>query len=236
MLRPLAGALGFFAALLLATTNAFAADANSVRGGLDDVTAQAAALAAQAAALEAQTAAIAAQDAVEDLPVCYARGTDALGRAVDAIGGQPFDSTVNLSDPGFLAGLAYYRECFSNDFEFTLLINNGFIITVPDPATRTEDTDAALEWANFVNNAFRGPGYSSTQHHMGSISSSVNGNEGTITSYLIATHAYGPTASLTGVSVVGGTYDDEVVLEDGHWLIKKRVLNITSSVHVPAGL
>src|SRR3954471_22879883 len=38
---------------------------------------------------------------VEDLVTCYSLGTDAIGRAVDAVGGQPLDSTVNLGDPNF---------------------------------------------------------------------------------------------------------------------------------------
>ena len=177
-----------------------------------------------------------AQDQVEDLPVCYALGTDALGRAVNAIGGQPLDSTANLLDPEFAEGLAFYRKCFAEGFSFTLEFDGVPALTVPDPATRTPDTDAALEWANFVNNAFRGPQFRNTQHHMGSITSTVHGNTGTVQSYLIATHAYAATASLTGVRVVGGTYSDDVVREKGRWLIETRTLNITSSVEVPAGL
>ena len=103
-----------------------------------------------------------ARDQIEDLVVCYARGTDTLGRAVDAVGGQPLDSTVNLSDPVFAAGLAIYRECFADDFSFTLAIDGTPLLTVPNPATVTPNTDAALEWANFVNNSFRSSGYRNT--------------------------------------------------------------------------
>jgi len=177
-----------------------------------------------------------AQDEIEDLVVCYARGTDTLGRAVNAIGGQPLDSTVNLADPLFAEALAIYRGCFADDFSFTLAFDGVPALTVPDPATVTPDTDAALQWANFVNNAFRGPGYRNTQHHMGSISSTVDGRHGTIVSYLIATHAYGPASTRTGVSVVGGTYSDEVIRRLGTWLIRQRTLNITSSVNVPGDL
>ena len=177
-----------------------------------------------------------ARDQIEDLVVCYARGTDALGRAVNAIGGQPLDSTVNLSDPDFAEGLAYYRRCFAEDFSFTLAFDGEPALTVPDPATATHDTDAALQWANFVNNAFREPGYKSTQHQMGSISSAADGNSGSAVSYLIAIHAYGPTSAKSGVNMVGGTYTDEVVRRRGSWLIRKRTLDITSSVDVPANL
>ncbi len=177
--------------------------------------------------------AVGAQDRVEDLAVCYARGTDAIGSAVGAIGDQPLDSTVNLADPDFARGLAFYRRCFDRGFSFTLLFNGEPALTVPDPATRTKETDAALQWANFVNNAFRAPGYVNTQHHMGSISSTVRGNRATMTSYLIATHVFGPTSANTGVNIVNGTYDDRVVRRQGRWLIAERHLDILSSVLVP---
>ena len=179
---------------------------------------------------------LSAQDQVEDLPVCYALGTDALGRAVNAIGDQPLDSTANLDDPDFAEGLAFYRKCFAKGFSFTLEVDGNPLLTVPDPATRTDGTDAALEWANFVNNAFRGPQFRNTQHHMGSITSSVRGNRGTVQSYLIATHAYAATAAMTGVRIVGGTYNDDVIRKRGRWLIAQRTLNITSNVELPAGL
>jgi len=204
MLRPLAGALGFFAALLLASTNAIAADANSVRGGLDYLQAQA---------------------AVEDLAVCYARGTDALGRAVSAVisSADPEDP-VNVGNPEFDAGLAYYRQCFSKDFSFTLEFVPGVpLLTIPAPGS--SPTDPALQWANFVNNTFRGSAYDNTQHHMGSISSEVHADTANMVSYLIATHHY----AAGGVNVVGGTYTDDVVLENGKWVLLHRTLLITSS-------
>jgi hypothetical protein len=173
------------------------------------------------------------QNAVEDLPVCYARGTDLLGRAVNAVDTLgDLDSTINVGDPEFDAALALYRDCFSKDFAFTLQFDGVTVLTVPDPATRTEQTDAALQWANFVNNAFRAPGYRSTQHHMGSISSEIQGDTAHVISYLIATHVFGADGDQPegSTSVVGGTYTDESVKQNGHWVIKDRTLNITSSV------
>jgi hypothetical protein len=35
---------------------------------------------------------------------------------------------------------------------------------------------------------------------------------------------------------VTGTYSDEVVRERGRWLIRKRTLDITSTVDIPSGL
>jgi hypothetical protein len=177
-----------------------------------------------------------ARQAVEDLVVCYSLGTDSFGRAVNAIGGQPLDSTVNLSDPDFAAGLAYYRRCFSEDFTFKIKSGGTIVVTVPNPATRTASTDAALEWANFVNNAFRAPKYRSTQHFQGTIASVINDNTATSQNYLIATQVYGPTAARTGIDRIGGTYTDEDVRVQGRWLIQTRTLEITSSVHIPTGL
>lgn len=182
-------------------------------------------------------AALAHQAAVEDLAVCYARGTDLLGRAVNAVvtGPDPEDP-VNIGNPEFDAALALYRSCFSKDFAFSLEIDGDFVLTVPEPATRTDRTDGALQWANFVNNAFRGPGYKTTQHHMGSISSKIRGRHARMVSYLIAYHVFGPASDGTegSVRVVGGTYTDKVVRERGRWRIKHRTLNITSDLVTPA--
>ena len=180
-----------------------------------------------------------AQDQVEDLIVCYANGTDAIGLAVNAVGGQPLDSTLNMSDPQFVLGLQYYQRCFTDDFKFILGAT-----TVPNPANPLPHASPALQWANFVNNAFRGPQYINTQHHMGSIRSEVHGNSAVANSYLIATHRYGPNSPIspitglrrTGVNVVGGNYTDDDVRVNGEWRIRTRTLVITSSVQIPNGL
>ena len=171
----------------------------------------------------------AVQAAVEDLTVCYARGTDSFGRAVGAtaVPSDPEDP-VNTADPDFAAGLALYRECFSKDFSFNLEVAPGVVaVTIPDPAGGAGQ-DGALQWANFVNNTFRASGYSSTQHHMGSISSEVHGKNAHMVSYLIATHTVGNYPG-TSITVVGGTYTDEVVRENGRWVILQRTLLLTSS-------
>ena len=177
---------------------------------------------------------VAARMEIQDLPVCYALGTDAIGRAVTApSSGADLDSTAAMVDPSFKEGLAHYRRCFAPSFTFTLSNRGSAGQKVPNPATRTQKTDATLQWANFVNRAFRGSSYVYTQHHMGSISSEVRGNEGTIESYVIATHAYGPASKATGVSVVYGTYTDKVVKIDGKWLIAERTLDIWSGAQIP---
>ena len=175
-----------------------------------------------------------AQAEVEDLAVCYARGTDAIGRAVGATS-VPADQEddVNISDPDFAAGLALYRKCLSKDFSFKLEIVPGEpIAEVPNP-NNGPGQDGPLQWANFVNNTFRASGYTNTQHHMGSISSEVHGNRAHMVSYLIATHRVGDYPG-SSVDVVGGTYTDEVVRENGRWVILQRTLLLTSSVTTPA--
>jgi len=177
-----------------------------------------------------------AQDQAEDLPVCYARGVDAIGRAAAAPVNPDLDSTTALVDPNFKEGLEHFRRCFAPNFSFTLS-NRGVVSrVVPDPAKRTTKTDAAVQWANFVNNTFRGAGYVYTQHHMGSIASEIHGNEGTVSSYLIATHVAGPTSKRTGVSVTYGTYTDKVARINGRWLITHRTLDTIAGAGIPAGM
>lgn len=167
---------------------------------------------------------------LEDLVVCYARGTDAIGSAVTAPSGPDLDSTAGLADAKFREGLELYRHCFAPDFAFSLS-NRGVVSrVVPDPATRTPKTDPALQWANYVNNAFRGPGYIFTQHHIGSIASEVQGNEARIQCYLIATHVYGPSSKRTGVNVVYGTYTDQAVKVRGRWMLARRTLDSFASL------
>ena len=130
------------------------------------------------------------------------------------------------------AALAIYRTCFSRNFSFTLAFDGVPAQTVPAPDNRTSSTDGALQWANFVNNAFRQAKYKSTQHHMGSISSEIRGDQADIVSYVIATHVFGPDGEQPegSVSVIGGTYTDRAIRENGQWRLQSRTLDITSSV------
>ncbi len=176
-----------------------------------------------------------AKDLVEELPVCYSRGTDAFGRAVNAPMSQDLNSTAALVDPDFKVGLDYYRRCLAPSFSFTVSNRGVAGRVVPDPATRTPQTDGPLQWANAVNNAMRGQGYVFTQHHMGSISSTVRGNEGTVQSYLIATHVFGSASTQTGAWVVYGTYTDKVAKIGGRWMITQRTLDTIYSTAIPPG-
>ena len=160
------------------------------------------------------------------LPITYAYATDCFGKAIDAEGDQPLDSRLNVDNPLFAEGLSLYRQIFSKDFTFSLMVEGVLIEVVPNPDSQG---DAVLEWANYVNNAFRKGQYKSTQHHIGSINSSILENSAVVQSYLIATHVYSEEAKDKGVSMTWGTYTDEVSLEDGSWLIKARTLDVIST-------
>ncbi len=166
---------------------------------------------------------------IESLPVAYAYATDCLGRAIDTLGNQSLESTVNTDNTFFAEGLSLYRKIFSNEFTFELLVEGRQIEVVPDPKTLKETGDAVLVWTNYVNNAFRKGLYKSTQHHIGSITSSIEGNNAIVKSYLIATHVYSEAAPDTGVSMTWGTYTDEVILEEESWVIKNRRLDVIST-------
>ena len=169
--------------------------------------------------------------AIEALPITYAYATDCFGKAIDAEGDQPLDSRLNLDNPLFAEGLSLYRKIFFKDFSFSLMVEGALIEVVPNPDSQS---DAVLQWANYVNNAFRKGQYKSTQHHIGSINSCILENSAVIQSYLIATHVYSEEAKDTGVSITWGTYTDEVSLEDGSWLIKARTLDVISTNPISA--
>ena len=171
---------------------------------------------------------------IESLPVAYAYATDCLGRAIDTVGNQPLESTVNMDNSFFAEGLSLYRKIFSKEFSFELVVEGRQIEVVPDPKNLKETEDAVLAWTNYVNNAFRKGLYKSTQHHIGSINSSIEGNIAVVQSYLIATHVYSEAALETGVSMTWGTYTDEVILENGAWLIKNRRLDVISTNPISA--
>ncbi|WP_392532497.1 nuclear transport factor 2 family protein [Nostoc sp. C117] len=131
---------------------------------------------------------------IQQLASCYSLGTDAIGRG-------------NL-----LEGKNIYRKCFTQDAVLTAIF--------PDGASETRyGTDS---WADFVSSVFQGNGYTATQHLMGTINISVQGNDATMTSYLHATHK----RSETSIDVANGTYEDEVVKKNGKWQIRNRTLKL----------
>ena len=171
---------------------------------------------------------------IESLPVAYAYATDCLGQAVETLGDQPLESTFNIDNQFFAKGLSLYRKIFSKEFSFELVVEGRQIEMVPDPKNLKETKDAVLVWTNYVNNAFRKGLYKSTQHHIGSITSSIEENSAVVQSYLIATHVYSDAAPDIGVSMSWGTYTDQVILENGSWLIKNRRLDVISTNPISA--
>ncbi len=138
---------------------------------------------------------------IAKLPVCYARGTDAIGRG-------------NVAQ-----GKAIYSSCFTSNAVLSL-----YAVGAPLNGPPTFTTVGVNSWANFANDSFTGSGYVATQHLMGSIDVHVDpsGVHGTMTSYLHATHVL-PDGT---IDVANGTYEDEVVRQNGVWKIKTRTLKL----------
>ena len=135
---------------------------------------------------------------IAELAYCYAEGTDAIG------GGD------------LAAGKAIYGDCFTADATgqawFPGADFNG------PPGLSATGTDA---WADAVASVFTGNGYIATQHLMGNIRISLDGNSGTMRSYLSATHVVDPDGA---VDLAHGTYVDTVVRTPQGWRISARSL------------
>ena len=97
---------------------------------------------------------------IRKLTICYAHGTDAIGRGDGA------------------AGRAIYQPCFTKDATFSVVFPNGQI----------EERTGSDAWADFVATVFQGAGYTSTQHLIGTISIAVQDKSATMSTYLHATH------------------------------------------------
>ncbi len=138
---------------------------------------------------------------IAKLPVCYALGTDAIGR-----GKVP-------------QGKAIYKPCFTNNAVLSV-----YFPGTPFNGPPSFSTVGASSWGDFVSDTFTANGYTATQHLMGSIDIHVDGNgvHGTMTSYLHATH----TLADGTIDVANGTYEDEVVRQNGVWKIKTRTLKL----------
>ena len=97
---------------------------------------------------------------IRQLTICYAHGTDAIGRGDVA------------------AGKAIYQPCFTKDATFLVIFPNG----------QEEKRTGSDAWADFVATVFQGAGYTSTQHLIGTISIEVQDKNATMSTYLHATH------------------------------------------------
>ena len=97
---------------------------------------------------------------IRKLTICYAHGTDAIGRGDVA------------------AGKAIYQPCFTKDAAFSVVFPNG----------QQEKRTGSDAWADFVASVFQGAGYTSTQHLLGTISIELQDKSATMSTYLHATH------------------------------------------------
>ncbi|GAX34204.1 nuclear transport factor 2 family protein [Nodularia sp. NIES-3585] len=141
-----------------------------------------------------------AQLEIQKLTTCYALGTDAIGSG------------------NVLEGKNIYQDCFTPDAVITAVF--------PDGASQTLiGTDA---WADFVASVFQNNGYVATQHLIGTLNISVQGNQAQMSSYLHATHKI----SDTSIDVANGTYEDEVVKVNGRWKIQRRTLKLITFLNL----
>lgn len=150
----------------------------------------------------------AAEAEIRKLALFYAFGTDAIGRG------------------DLQKGRELYRACFTPDAAIAVFFPraaNDF--TGPPDAMKTGPD----EWLELVASAFKGK-YTATQHLIGNIDIHVRGKTATMTSYLHATHK----RSDTSIDVANGTYEDEVVLHDGQWRIRRRTLQLITFLSVAA--
>ncbi|MCP6758556.1 MAG: nuclear transport factor 2 family protein [Fischerella sp. CENA71] len=83
-------------------------------------------------------------------------------------------------------------------------------------------------WADFVYSVFQGNGYMATQHLIGTVNIQVQGNNATMSSYLHTTHK----RSETSIDVANGTYEDEVVRQNGCWKISRRTLKLITFLNL----
>ena len=84
-------------------------------------------------------------------------------------------------------------------------------------------------WALAVKGVFEASGYVSTQHIMTNIRIELDGNTGTMTSSLSATHVIDPEGA---IEVAHGTYVDTVVRTPQGWRIAKRTLRLITFVRL----
>ncbi len=155
----------------------------------------------------ARTITVAAETEIAKLTVCYALGTDAIGRG-------------DLTE-----GRELYRRCFTADASIAVFFPNATNDFTGAPDTIKSGPE---EWTDFVASVFRNNQYTATQHLIGSVNIEVRGKEARMTSYLHATHK----RSDTSIDVANGTYEDDVVLRDDGWKIQRRTLKLITFLNL----
>jgi len=150
--------------------------------------------------------ALRAEADITALSVCYALGTDAIGRG-------------DLQE-----GRRLYRECFTDDAIIGASFPGADPNNPPDLVAIGPDG-----WADIVNDVFSSAGYLATQHQVSNFVVDVKGDKATMSTYLTATHVLDPAGS---IDLAHGTYVDEVVRTSKGWRIKKRTLRLITFLRV----
>ncbi|MBO3459730.1 nuclear transport factor 2 family protein [Aetokthonos hydrillicola Thurmond2011] len=115
-------------------------------------------------------------------------------------------------------GKNIYQNCFTTDATITAIFPDG--TTVTKVGTNS--------WADYVASVFQGNGYTATQHLIGTINTTVTGDTAKMSSYLQATHK----RSDTSIDVANGTYEDEVIKQNGIWKIRSRTLKLITFLNL----
>jgi hypothetical protein len=137
---------------------------------------------------------------IEALGVRYASASDAIGRGDVEEGRQ------------------LYNSCFTEHALIDVLLTDDPPGTPPNVSVTGPDA-----YTDFVDAGFSFLGYTSTQHHVGNVQVTVQGNTAVMKSYVMATHFIGSSS----VVLAAVTYTDEVVRTPQGWRITHRTLQVT---------
>ncbi len=147
------------------------------------------------------------KEAVKNLMLCYAAGTDAIG-----------DST--RADPAG-DGLAIYERCFTEDAVFQV----WFPGTPFDGPPSIPAVVGPAAWADFVFGAFDGS-YTFTQHMVSNFMVKLRGRHARLTAYLNASHVTQEDGAVTQVDVANGTYTLKIKKIRGRYRITELKLTL----------
>jgi hypothetical protein len=152
--------------------------------------------------------------AVRNKVTCYPFGLDKIGRGDEAGGG------------------AIWRDCFTPDFQFSVNIGRGDPIVCPGAnCPFPTDMPAIEKRVAFAKNAFNAGGFVKTSHHLTNVTISFpQEGEAVVNAYVQAWHWKRDNT----VVVAPGTWDAELVLRDGKWLISKENLAIVGAAVIPS--
>lgn len=150
--------------------------------------------------------------AVRNRVTCYPFGIDRIGRG-DIDG-----------------GIAIWKECFGPNFEFSAFIGRGEPTNCPGPSCPfAKDMNAVEMRAAFAKRAFDGGGFVKTSHHLTNVTVSFPGpDRATVNAYVQAWHWKADNT----VVVAPGTWDAELIRNDGKWLIAKEKLAVVGAAVV----